>query len=216
MVELAAGEVVYVRHFQGDVISAVYSTRAVRHDADGLLLWIAQGSRHWFPYMPDGREMRETPLPEWAAARKVWTAYTAPNAMLSWHAPGVDFAAQWFFRGGAFTHWYANLEQPGTAWRDGALAGLDTVDWDLDVWIGLDRQCHWKDEEDLAARRQWPELYWVTDPDRARRAGEAAIALAEAGAFPFDGTWCDFQPDLAWGPVVEPALPTGWDRSRAF
>jgi hypothetical protein len=216
MAEFAAGDIVYVRHFQGDVVSAVYSARAVRHHTDGVLLWIAEGSRHWFPVMPDGREMRETPLPEWAAAPKVWTGYTAPNSVLSWHAPGVDFAAQWFFSDGVFTNWYANLEQPGTAWRDGASAGLDTVDWDLDVWIGPDRRWHWKDQEDLAARRRWPDLYWVTDPERARRAGRAAIALAEAGLFPFDGMWCDFQPDPAWEPVVESGLPIGWDRPRAY
>jgi hypothetical protein len=214
MVEFEVGETVYVRHFQRDVICGVYPTRAVRHGPDGLLLWIAQGTRHWFPFMPDGREMRETPLPEWAAADKVWSGYTAPNGVLSWHAPGAEYAAQWFFRDGEFTNWYANLEEPGVAWRAGGLAGVDTVDWDLDVWVGADRIWRWKDEEDLAARRQWPELYWVTDPERARRAGEAAIARAAAGEFPFDGTWCDFRPEPAWDPIVEDALPAGWLRPR--
>jgi hypothetical protein len=39
------------------------------------------------------------------------------------------------------------------------------------------------------------------------------IALAEAGEYPFDGSWVDFQPDPAW--VMPDALPTGWDRPRA-
>lgn len=39
------------------------------------------------------------------------------------------------------------------------------------------------------------------------------IALAEAGAFPFDGTWLDFRPDPAW-PPIPPDLPDGWDRPR--
>jgi hypothetical protein len=32
------------------------------------------------------------------------------------------------------------------------------------------------------------------------------IALAEAGRFPFDGTWTDFRPDPAW---PAPTLPDG-------
>lgn len=36
------------------------------------------------------------------------------------------------------------------------------------------------------------------------------IALAEAGEFPFDGTWCDFVAPSKWG--VPDKLPPGWDR----
>lgn len=38
--------------------------------------------------------------------------------------------------------------------------------------------------------------------------------MVEAGAFPFDGTWCDFRPDPAWAVPAE--LPAGWDRPRVY
>ena len=35
------------------------------------------------------------------------------------------------------------------------------------------------------------------------------IKIAEAGEFPFDGTWTDFVPDPSW---ELPTMPVGWDR----
>jgi hypothetical protein len=213
---LRPGEIVVARHLQRFEISAVYLNRVVAHDDTGLYLWAAEGTRQWLRFMPDGRMMRETPLSEWVPADKPMRPYAAPQSRLTWHPVGVDYSAQWFFAGGRFTNWYVNLEQAAVVWRDAALAGVDTVDWDLDVWIEPDRRWRWKDEEELRERLESPEFYWVDDPDRARRAGLAAIALAEAGAFPFDGSWCDFQPDPTWLPIVDDAPPPGWDRPSAL
>ena len=44
----------------------------------------------------------------------------------------------------------------------------------------------------------------------ASEAEQLLIRAAEAGRFPFDGTWCDFTPDPDW--PVEAGLPPGWDR----
>ncbi len=46
-----------------------------------------------------------------------------------------------------------------------------------------------------------------------RAEGERLLRLVETGAFPFDGTWCDFQPDPSWRTPA--TLPPGWDRPRA-
>ncbi|MET0422634.1 MAG: DUF402 domain-containing protein, partial [Actinoplanes sp.] len=86
--------------------------------------------------------------------------------------------------------------------------------WDLDVWIAPDRTWRWKDEQDLADRLAFPGQYWVDDPRRVREAGAEVVALVESGAFPFDGTSCDFRPDPDWNPVVADAPPRGWDRPR--
>ncbi len=135
--------------------------------------------------------------------------------MLSWHQAGCDYSIRWFFSPqGQFYAWYANLEAPAVAWRAPSLSGLDTVDWDLDVWIHPDRSWYWKDEDIFLARLAMPDAYWVDDEDRVRRAGKDVIALVEAGVFPFDGTWCDFRPDPTWLDI--PAeLPDGWDRPGA-
>jgi hypothetical protein len=77
-------------------------------------------------------------------------------------------------------------------WRRRAVAYLDTVDWDLDIWVQPDRTWTWKDEDLFVERLAHADAYWVDDEPRVRRAGAAVVALVEAGAFPFDGTWCDF------------------------
>ena len=71
----------------------------------------------------------------------------------------------------------------------------------------------WKDEDELAERLEHPEHYWVDDEAAVWAEGRRMIALAEAGAYPFDGTWVDFRPDPTW--LMPDALPAGWDRPRA-
>jgi hypothetical protein len=206
----ATGEVVHLRHFQHDQSGGVFPTRVVHDRPDGILLWEPAGTTFWLFDMPDGRSMAQTSLAEWIAARRVPVVRTTSRGLLSWHPPGLDYSIRWFFRpDGEFYGWYANLEEPAVPWRSGDLAGMDTVDWDLDVWVTPDRRWQWKDEEQFAARLA-DAAYWVDDEDRVRRAGKDVIELVEAGAFPFDGTWCDFRPDPAWPPPPT-RLPAGWD-----
>jgi hypothetical protein len=211
------GETVYPRHFQRDAISAMSVTRVVRHDAAGLLVWSGAGERFWLWDMPDGRTMRDTPLAEWTAtAGKVCTPRRAWHGTLAWHPTGADYSIRLLFApDGEFTGWYANLELAAVGWRDGELAGLDTVDWDLDIVIEADRSWRWKDEEEFAQRLRSPEHYWVSDEARVRRAGREVVELVEAGASPFDGSWQDFRPDPAWTTHDADRPPNGWDRPRA-
>jgi protein associated with RNAse G/E len=123
---------------------------------------------------------------------------TVPHGVLSWHRQGQDFSVRWFFDvDGRFYAWYANLEAPAVVWRRD-VAYLDTVDWDLDIWVQPDRTWTWKDEDVFVERLAHAGAYWVDDEPRVRRAGATVVALVEAGAFPFDGTWCEFRPDAAW------------------
>jgi hypothetical protein len=207
-----AGETVYVRQFQRGQIGGLFPMLVVRDEPDGVLLWGPTGNTFWVFDMPDGRTLTQTPLAEWSTTRRVPAAMTRDHSLLSWHPTGQDYSVRWFFRpDGEFFAWYANLEEPSVAWRDPGLAGLDTVDWDLDVWIHPDRSWEWKDEELFVARLAVPDAYWVDDEERVRTAGKDVIALVEAAAFPFDGTWCDFRPDPSW-PAMSPDLPAGWDR----
>ncbi len=207
-----AGETVYLRHIQRHQIAGLFPMRVVRDQPDGVLLWGPSGTTFWLFDMPDGRTLTQTPLREWSMAQRVPVAHTIDHSVLSWHPRGCEYSIRWFFHpDGRFYALYANLEAPAVAWRDPRIAGLDTVDWDLDVWIHPDRSWEWKDEELFAARLALPDAYWVDDEDRVRLAGKHVIALVEAAAFPFDGTWCDFRPDPAW-PVLSAQPPAGWDR----
>ncbi|GGN63190.1 hypothetical protein GCM10010112_22210 [Actinoplanes lobatus] len=211
-VEFVPGETIYLRHAQRQQVGLVFPMRVVEERGDAVVLWAPAGTRGWHSNMPDGRTMGQTPLPEWSAASRVPAPHAIDHGVLNWHPRGRDYSIRWFYRpDGTFYRWYANLEAPLVLWRDGGMAGLDTVDWDLDVVIEPDRRWAWKDEELFAERLTMPEAYWVDDEDRVRRAGKEVIELVEAGAFPFDGTWCDFRPDPAW-PPLSPELPVGWDR----
>jgi hypothetical protein len=210
----SVGQTVYVRHFQRGQVGLVFPCHLVARRRDGILLWSSARSPYWHFNMPDGRTLPQTPLSEWAGARHVPVLRATRRPLLVWHPTGADYSIRWMFDGhGGFVGWYANLEAPAVVWHDGGTAGLDTVDWDLDVRIGPDRSWEWKDEELFAARLAEPDVYWVDDEQRVRRAGREVIALAEAGMFPFDGTWQGFRPDPAW-PPVPPDLPAGWDRPR--
>lgn len=78
------------------------------------------------------------------------------------------------------------------------------------MWVRPDRTWEWKDEEEFVERLAFPEHYWVPDEAAVRAEGKRVIALAEAGEFPFDGTWCDFVPPAQWR--TPGRLPDGWDR----
>ncbi|SDT27442.1 DUF402 domain-containing protein [Actinoplanes derwentensis] len=208
------GEVVYLRHWQRDRLGMVVPQRVVEDRGDAVVLWVAAGTRGWHFNMPDGRGITATPLPEWSSSERVPAPHTIGHGALTWVPRGRDYSIRWFFTPeGHFYRWYGNLEAPSVTWRDGDLAGVDTTDWDLDVVIDPDRTWRWKDEEEFADRLAMPDSYWVDDEDRVRRAGKEIVALVEAGAFPFDGTWCDFTPDPSW-PATPGDLPPGWDRGR--
>jgi protein associated with RNAse G/E len=213
-VQLVRGQTVYMRHFQRGQVGGLFPLQVVEHRGDGVLLWAPMGTTYWHFVMADGRTMPETPLVEWSAGRHLPAARTIRRSLLSWHPDGADYSIRWFFEpDGGFHAWYANLEEPGVVWRDGDLAGLDTVDWDLDIWVYPDLRWEWKDEELFHSRLSTPDAYWVDDADRVWRAGREVVELVESGQFPFDGTWCDFVPDPAWPPMSRD-LPSGWDCAR--
>jgi predicted RNA-binding protein associated with RNAse of E/G family len=130
------------------------------------------------------------------------------------HPPGEPYSVWFFFEpDGAFRLWYVNLEVPAARWDDGGAAGVDTVDHDLDVVARPDGSWRWKDEGEFAEHLAHPDTYWVDDAEAVWAAGRRAVALIEAGAFPFDGTFTDVRPDPAW---TAAELPSGWDRPRAY
>jgi hypothetical protein len=213
--EFVPGETVYLRHWQRDQLGLVFPMQVAAHREDGILLWAPTGTQGWHFNMPDGRRMDGTPLREWSAVQRVPVAHTVHHGLLSWHPLGRDYSIRWFFRpDGAFYQWYGNLEAPAGLWRDPEVAGLDTVDWDLDVVIHPNRTWEWKDEDDFVTRLAMPDAYWVDDEQRVRRAGKDVIELVEAGEFPFDGTWCGFRPDPAW-PAIPANLRAGWNRPHS-
>lgn len=199
------GQTVLRRYVRGSQYTFVKPMRVVRDDEAGLLLWMPAGSEFAVLTDADGKTQHELPLDEMRQprlTRKVWQE----NDILVLMPPEAAHSIWWFFNQGEFLGWYVNLETPSR--RHGEC--VDTTDLVLDVWVEPDRQWQWKDEDELASRTGRPLYFDRAEATAIRAEGERLIELAGAGAFPFDGTHLDFQPDPAWSPLV---LPTGWDQS---
>jgi hypothetical protein len=218
-VRFAPGRLILHRNVRHGRIGWVRPAHVVSDDERGLLVWLARGSAVGSEVCADGRGMRAMPFAEWVGQdyRVHVGSWQGPGLLKFLPATAGGFAAHsvWWFRNdaGRFTNWYVNLEQPGVRWDDGDLAGVDVVDQDLDVVVWPDHSWQWKDEDAFVERLAFPQHYWVSDESAVRTEGERVIELVEAGAFPFDGTWCDFTPDPAW--PVPRHLPPGWNRPPA-
>ena len=213
------GRLIMHRNVRHGRIGWVRPGRVVSDDERGLVIWIARHSPVVNEVSADGRGMRTMPFTEWI------TAGTSLHHG-TWNGPGLlklirpEVAhSVWWFRDdrGRFANWYVNLERPGRRWDDGpatGLAGVDIVDEDLDIVVAPDRSWQWKDEEEFLERLALPAHYWVADEAAVRAEGERVIKEIDAGVFPFDGSWCDWQPPAAWTPPA--ALPAGWDRPTMY
>jgi len=213
-VVFAPGQIIVHRNTRHSRIAFARPVRVISEDARGLLLWMARGTPAINEVTAGGHGTRGMPFSEWITLEKK----LSPGA---WQGPGIllffprdaDHSVWWFWDDDwAFQCWYVNLEERAVRWDDGTVAGVDVIDQDLDVVVAPDRTWEWKDEDEFAERLAFPEHYWVRDEAAVWAEGRRVIKIAEAGEFPFDGTWTDFRPDPSW-PV--PELPPGWDRPVA-
>jgi hypothetical protein len=209
------GRVLLRRHYQRDeLLSRVWIGHVAADDEYGLWVWFASGSAFLDIGAADGRRFRDVPFGHWGDTEKAMRSLRWSGDMLMLHPAVGDYSVWFFFTPqGAFRNWYVNLEEPVRRWDDGAAAGIDTVDYDLDLVAAPDRSWVWKDEDEFADHLAYPDVYWVDDEAAVRAEGLRVAKLIDAGEFPFDGTRTDYRPDPAWGVPVE--LPPGWDRPRA-
>lgn len=202
-VTFTRGQIILRRYYRGARYSFVKPMRVVRDDQDGLLLWMPAGSEFAVLTDADGNTPHDRPVGEMREprlVRKVWR----DNDILVLMPPGASHSIWWFFHQGGFAGWYVNLETPGTRRAD----GVETTDQVLDIWVEPDGRWAWKDEDEMAARTGKPGYFDSAEAAAIRAEGERLIKLAEAGAYPFDGTHADFRPDPAWRALD---LPDGWD-----
>jgi hypothetical protein len=203
------------RHFVRDTLAWAPLTRVVADDDTGRMLWLPTGTPVARQITTDGASLRDMPFADWVRApkRTIEDTFRGPS-ILKWHPCGMAYSVWWLFNpDSSFAAWYVNLEEPAVAWDDTTTAGVDLTDHDLDIWVWPDRSWQWKDADEFSERLGFPEHYWVSDPDAVWAAAHQMIPLIESGAFPFDGTWCDFRPSPSW--TMPTSLPPSWDRPRA-
>ncbi|MBB5156193.1 DUF402 domain-containing protein [Saccharopolyspora phatthalungensis] len=197
------GEVLYSFWRLDDSLGTVHPARVVADDGDQLLCWVLDGTPIRITTSPDGRSPRQMPLSERfngprVPAKSTWRGTSTLRLVFEHRWASV----WWFFEpDGTFRNWYVNLEVP---WGRDA-TGVRRVDGVLDVEVFPDGCWSWKDENevpDALAAGRFDERHL----SRLQAEGERMIALAEAGRFPFDGTYCDARPDPEW---ALPSLPEG-------
>jgi hypothetical protein len=211
-VKFAPGEVLLRRHWRGGRISTMFAVRVAADDEQGLRLWLPLGSPYWRLLTNDGVSHHETAIDQLGPARLTRAIWTGSDVLI-WMPADRAYSVWWFWSDGAFDGWYVNLEEPHVRWSDRGCAGVDTADQALDLFVAPDHSWRWKDEDEFAARTGHP-LYWsAAQAHQIRGTGDRLTKLAEAAAFPFDGTWTGFRPDASW---TVPPLPAGYDRPRAL
>jgi hypothetical protein len=182
-------------------LGAHHPLRVLSDDGERLIGWLPDGTDIIGTALPDGRNPREAPLAEMFRLPRVRTHAVWHGASTLRLVNEPDWSSVWWFfdPAGTFECWYVNLELP----RGRTAHTTDRVDGALDVVVYPDRTWRWKDEDEADAAVAAGRIT-ADDLSRLRAEGERQIALAEAGAFPYDGTWCDFRPDPDW---ARPVLP---------
>ncbi|GGZ09212.1 DUF402 domain-containing protein [Streptomyces nitrosporeus] len=195
-----SGEILHWNLFIGGHLSSSVPVRLVERTDGGQLVWLETGTPMWRTELPQGAHLRDIPPRERPAGGYPAVAGRWPLGSALIHQPaGAGYAVFWFFgrrgrlRGHRFRGWYVNLER-----RVHHGGEIDVIDHELDIEVAPDRGWKWKDERSFEEKTGHPS-YWSAEEATAIRAEGAAVArLAEAGAFPFDGTWCDFRPPSHW------------------
>jgi hypothetical protein len=197
------GQTVVRRYFRGTHLTWAQATRVIADDGRGLLLWLPEGADFACRVDSDGQLLRAAPSVEaYGAAHLAMRSWMGSSALLL-HPPGAAHSVWWFFYGRSFANWYVNLESPLVRRAD----GVDIVDHHLDIVVDSDRTWRWKDEEDFIESTGKPGFWNVEQAQEIRDEASRAVAAIEAGHFPYDGTWCDFEPGV-WS---QPKLPTTID-----
>ncbi|MGW4400738.1 DUF402 domain-containing protein [Amycolatopsis nivea] len=200
----APGQTVVERFVRPDgSIGQHHPLRVISDDGETLLGWLPVGTPIVGSRLADGRSLREAPLEHRFREPRVrvpdiWQG----TSTLRLIPDGAWSSVWWFFEAdGRFRDWYVNLELP----RGRTETGPDRIDGILDLVVTPGAGWKWKDEDEAEAAVEAGRLT-TAELDRLRAEGERMGALAERGAYPFDGTHTDFRPDPDW---PAPALPAG-------
>jgi uncharacterized protein DUF402 len=202
------GDQIALRYRWGNDLAWVHPVTVVEDSPQCIALYEAMDTPIKMPLGDPGNPLpralsfeKRHSLP-WRLGDSVWQDHS-----VLWLArPGAHHAIALFWRGAEreFLGWYGNLQTPLVR----SSAGFDSADHVLDVVIHPNRTWDWKDEDEFAEARHLGR-FTPAEAQRVRAEGERVIAAMEAGAWPFDAGWEDWQPDPAWS---IPRVRDGWDR----
>lgn len=174
----------------------------VADDDQHLAVWMAAGTRMLYQVSADGQDLRSLD----GADR-----FTAPRAQAvrNWVGSGILAVFQprtmysvWFFETepGVRDSYYVNIEEE----FERSNSGIESSDLVLDVLVGHDRTCTYKDEDELEFASQ-AGVFSTTKVEKIRQAAQQAVKVAEHWGFPFNAGYQRFQPDTVWSVPKLPA-----------
>jgi Protein of unknown function (DUF402) len=201
------GDVVAFRWMVNGRVMIAQANLVVKDTPEETALLILPGAKS---VKPDGLwDSAERRWDRWAVQRDdQWVLRPSAwrtNRVLMVVRPGDWYSVMYFWpeATGVFDCYYVNFQLP----LKRTPVGFDSFDLELDLVMEPGGRWHWKDEDDyrlgIAAGFILPE--WSAQIDRAK---ESLFAQMAARAYPFDGTWINYQPPAHWAP---PSLPAGWN-----
>ena len=185
-----------------------YPCTVVRDDPDCIAVLLAAGTPVKRPVNLDGTEIPRTisfeerhNLPK-RTGDGVWHT----NSRLLIARPGAAHSYSYFWIAEDWTPlgWYVDLHAPLRR----TSIGFDSEDYVLDLLVNDDLSWSWKDEDEFADAIRL-DRFTATQAAEIRAEGERAIAIIEAGGWPFNAGWEAWRPDPSWR---IPSVPDGWDR----
>ena len=188
------GEIIVHREIWRDRPWIASPVVVVADSPELLVTYLPEEAPFVFPPSADGR-----PHP-WAGKRH-WEGH----GMLALRRPGEACSVMHFWQAPErrFAGWYLNLEEP---FRRTA-TGYDTQDLELDVWIPVDEDWRFKDE-DMVEQRVSEGRFTEEQATAIRALGEQIGTRLDRGERWWDEQWASFEPDPAWR---APAFPGGWE-----
>jgi len=204
-----AGETIVLQEVWHGRLWSARPMRVVQDAGTSVMLWCPRGTAWKTSTTPPTRPRAATRAErlsqclierDWVLKDFTWPVSTLVHVTEgNWYAVWVSWRESDEAWG-----WYINLQRP---FRRTAHS-LQTMDLMLDVTVDLDRQWHWKDEDEFAALIT-AGLIDEQEATQVRTAAWQGIAEVEANQPPFSDPWHDWRPDPAW---TVPVLPAGWDR----
>lgn len=167
--------------------------RVISDDESGLLLWHPEGSGFARIIDADGNIQHEITADRMRDP-KLTVHLWAGCDILVLMPPAAAHSVWWFFEQGRFTGWYVNVEALCIRRPD----SVDTDDHVLDIVVTPQREWERKDTDEFDERIGDPAYFDADTAVTIRAEGNRLIKQIEAGEFPFDGTYTDFQPSPQW------------------
>ncbi len=169
----------------------------VRDDPELLALYVAEGAEIG---VATGAEF---PIVHPWFGRGNWEGH----GVVALHRPGDAYSIWVFWEGEEKRHfagWYVNLEAPFVRTE----LGIDTRDYELDLWSEDGRSWQFKDAE-LMEQRVREGMFTAEEARMIEAEGARVHAEFSSGGAWWDDVWAEWTPPPEWD---APRLPADWTR----